>query len=960
MVAFFAAAVFAQTQKKAASSTAKKTSSSEAKGKTTSTASNASKTKKPPATNAKNTKPKTTDKPKSPAPTEKEEFDKALAETDLALKIKALVAFIKKYPKSKLRLTAQNELVVARAQLGDERLRLGEREAGIALFKQAVDEMPVPVPDNLFTKVVVQFPTNLFYRGENKEAGEIAKTIEEKIGRNPGQLLQLTAFYLGTEDGATAKKMADKVLEIDPNNASAYQTMGLAHRINFELEECAAAYAKALELAPASVVSKRSLAEMKRATGKPAEAVQLYRELAEKDPADTSAQTGLILSMFDAGQVADAEEAMTKSLEANPNNLFLLVGAAYWYAAQKDGTHAVEMARKAVSIEPRYTWAHIAMARGLLLQKKPLEAEKVLLYARQFGNFPTLDYEIASVRLSAGFFEEAANELKRSFRVKDELVETNLGGRINKKEKGFIELLELERRASIFQAVSADNPETAEKLKNLLDLAQKLETADAKEDDLNKSIDDFVGGNDAMKAHRQLYAASRLLKQRKAEPKAYDLVQNAIDNLDAGLDVPSPTAAVLADELFEGRTISISQGQLIDFPDLPRQTLLAIMRGRVEELTGWALYNQGKTLDSVIHFKRAVTVLPEKSAWWRSSLWRLGIALEAGGNQKDALDSYVKSYMATTPDPVRRAVIEALYQQINGNLNGIEKLIGAKEVQGQEVAQGNSTPTPERTPETVPVTSPEPSPSPSVEPSVAALPSPSVSAEVTPSATPEGTPSVTPEPTPEPSPSVTVAPTAETTPSPTPTAEPTSTSVESITPTPAASVQTTPTAEPSPEPTPAPTPVIETNPTPIEPKPLFSPVIITVPTASPSDTPKPVDNAAVAAGLERPRTVSETPTATPDESGVAPCLVASQDSITILANGGSLGILIGYATEGDLAAIKATPSSESDITVGLDPEIGKQSGRSFFIIKSVTDKVGLYSVVFEAPCGKKEIPVKVR
>jgi hypothetical protein len=96
------------------------------------------------------------------------------------------------------------------------------------------------------------------------------------------------------------------------------------------------------------------------------------------------------------------------------------------------GAKAVELAQKAVAVEPRYTWARIALARGLIAQGDPLEAEKQLIAARQYGNFPTLDYEIAAARLAAGFYEEAARELKKNFVIKDDLIETKLGNRVAK------------------------------------------------------------------------------------------------------------------------------------------------------------------------------------------------------------------------------------------------------------------------------------------------------------------------------------------------------------------------------------------------------------------------------------------------------------------------------------------------------------------------------------------------
>ncbi|MGI8470005.1 MAG: tetratricopeptide repeat protein, partial [Pyrinomonadaceae bacterium] len=552
--------------------------------------------------------------PKTPPANEKEEFDKAAAQTDLTQKIAALQNFAASFPESGERTHALELVVSARAQLADEKLRGGETATGIELFRQAVTDAPAPMSDKLFSEFVLQFPTNLFYGGQRAAAIEIAGAIEEKIGDNAKQILGLATFYIGTENGSEASRLAEKAIALDPKLPAAYQTLGLASRLNFQLDDAVAAYAKAAELDPDSVVSKRSLAEMKRAAGKPDEAVALYREILEKNADDAAAQTGLTLALFDAGTQTEAEAEMTKTLEKNPNNLFLLTSAAYWYAAHNDGAKAIDLAQKAVAVEPRYTWARVALARGFLLQNRYSDAEKSLLLARQYGNFPTLNYELASVRLAAGFYEETARELQKSFVVKGNLIQTRLGNRVPKEAENFTELLAAERSASVFEPLAADSPDNAGKLKALLALNQELASADAKDAEIEQAVSDFVKGNDKAKAHRQLYAANSLLEAKKDLPKVLELTQAAVSGVDSALDAPNASSAVLADELLESRTIAISRGEIIVVPNVPRQTLSAIMRGRIEEISGWVLFNQNKPQEAVVRLKRAVSVLPEKSA----------------------------------------------------------------------------------------------------------------------------------------------------------------------------------------------------------------------------------------------------------------------------------------------------------------------------------------------------------
>jgi tetratricopeptide (TPR) repeat protein len=869
---------------------------------------------------------------------EKEEFDKAAALTDPTEKISALQKFIKTYPEADQKAHALELIVSSRAVLGDQKLQAHETEAGIALFKLAVNEAPVPVPDKLFQGILSNLPANLFWQGQREAAVEIAKLIEEKTSGNARQLLSLAAFYIGTENAAEAKRLAEKMILLEPNLPDAYQTLGLANRMSFQLQESADAYVKALELKPDSAISKRSLAEMKRALGKPEEAAALYREILAVSPDDSVAKTGLILCLFDAENKAEAESEMAKSLEQDPNNLPLIAGAAYWYAAHEQGAKAIEMAQKAIAIEPRYIWSHIALARGYMSQKKPLDAERVLLSSRQYGNFPTLEYEIASARLMAGFYREAVEELQKSFDIKEGMVRAQLGGRILRESKSFIELISFERRASIFEPLAADNPENAARLRALLDLHQKIAADEPNEAETGAAADEFIKGDDRMKFHRQIYAAGLLAQKRVASSKVLEIMKAATGNSDPALEGPNATSATLADQLYESRAISMARNQLVLVPEVPRQTLSAILRGKIEDITGWALLQQGNKAEAIIRLRRAVGVLPDKSAWWRSSVWKLGAALEADGNDKEALDNYIKSYTTDRPDGIKYLTIETVYRRIYGNSDGLEAKIGPNP--SPVVVQKDPPPAEAIVTKT---DNPETKAAPEAKPEIKTDPSP------------ESAPEIKPESTP-------AAPSnADATPSPSP----------------GAATITESTQKPSPEirtgETPAEKPaVIKTGAETSAPqqelskdtpkKDLFDPVIITIPKP---EGEKPVDAAAKPAveaedqpeakkpedaGAGRPRVVAEKET--------PKCSITfSQENVSLLNNGGGIGILVGIEGEGDIKELKAVSSSPADVTALLDPGIGGR--RAFYLIKSISTKTGMFTITFETSCGRKEIGVKV-
>ncbi|HVF46741.1 MAG TPA: tetratricopeptide repeat protein, partial [Pyrinomonadaceae bacterium] len=787
-------------------------------------------------------------------PDEKAEWEKATANVDAGERIKALKKFIRIFPQSEKKAEAAELISSAHSALGNEKLQAGDIAAAAAIFREAAAAAPVPIPDRLFSDALSKVPANLYFRGFRAEAMEIAKVLEAKVETRAGQLLTLAEFYMSIESGSDVKRLADKAIALEPASSAAYQSLGLANRMDFQLEASAAAYAKAIELDPSSVSARRGLAEMNRSLGKADEAAALYREILSTDANNVPAHTGLVLSLLDAGKRSDAEAEMAKALEANPSNVILLAGAAYWYAVQSEGEKAIDLAQKAIAADPRFIWSHIALARGQLSRNDPIGAEKTLLAARRYGNFPTLEYELASARLAAGFFREAAEELAKSFTIKDGVIHTKVGGRIARESKNFTELVGYERRASIFAPSAADTPENAARLTSLLELKQELDSASPRPERTAVLADDFVRGDDRMKLHRQLFAANQLLNKRVATAKVIEIAKAATANIEGGLDVPHASTAVMASELYEGRSLAAMRGEYVNVPDVQRGTLSAIVRGRVEETIGQAALESDDPAEAVIRLKRAVSILPADSAWWRTSTWRLASALHRTGKDGEALEWYIRSYKSRVPNQIDYEIIEALHRSVHGSLDGLESRIGAKPLLGPSrdtVARNvTSAPTVETTPEPKPDPTPRPTPvrsRRSVIPSSVPVATPAaVAPELAPETTPQPTParpevvSAKPEPTATPM-EIPVLP------SPSPEAPP----IEpSPSPTPAAGARV-------PTPTPTPTDVVETAiQLPIRAVPL--PTVEAVPTPSPTP-----------AAAATPASAEAAPTPAPDASVAA-------------------------------------------------------------------------------------------
>jgi tetratricopeptide (TPR) repeat protein len=826
----------------------------------------------------------------------------ALLKLPVAERIERLLAFVEANPQSPLRARATEHLVSAHAALGDQRLQANDAAGGIQLFKGAVALAPADMSDRLYYEIVSQLPANLFLRGQTAAALELARAIEPSATTDAKRLLALAAFYVSVEQADDAARLARAAITLLPDLAPAHQALGAAHRLALRLDEAAAEYARAVELDPRSTLARHSLADLRRATGKPEEALALYRELIAADAKNLSARTGMVLALLDAGKREEAERELEAVLTDEPRNLPLLAGAAYWYAAHGETQRALLLAEQAVKIEPRYTWAQVAFARALVNSKLPLEAERALRFARQYGRFPTLDYELANALAAAGLYNEAFEELARSFTLKDGQLETQLAGRTPARAGSFIELLTPERRASIFQANAADTETNARMLKGLLALHLALDattagegsagaTAPASDASIVAATNDFTSGTDEMRAFRQLYAAGRLLRRGVALGSVLELMDAARLNVEAALDAPAATVATTADELRDVRASAIAQGGTPGVPTIPRNTISNILRGRIEELTGMALLGQGKSTEAVAALRRAVSVLPEKSLYWRTAQWRLGTALASSGQERDALAAYIKSYNPQSPDPARHAVIEALYTKVNGSPAGLEAQIGSAPARTATFEATNASST-----DSLPSSTPAPA---------AVIPTPEPS--------PQSTPDVSPITAPKPAPTASVFPQSPAT--------------QSTSPTPDSPVAT-PTPDASPEP------------------------VTTTPSAEPSPAPVQADaNAEASAPVEAKRTRIS-------QNGCA--LVLSAGALELNHSGGAASVVASLEGNPNLAGISAATTNWSDIIILREPQSSTDTNFLKFTVTSISKTTGNYTVNFKSPCGAHAMTVTVR
>jgi len=89
-------------------------------------------------------------------------------------------------------------------------------------------------------------------------------------------------------------------------------------------------------------------------------------------------------------------------------------------------------------------------------------------------------------------------------------------------------------------------------------------------------------------------------------------------------------------------------------------------------------------------------------------------------------------------------------------------------------------------------------------------------------------------------------------------------------------------------------------------------------------------------------------------------LSVSQEKISLINSGGVISVLLGVEKNSSVADLKYVVSAPDDLSVTVEPDIAGLEGRALYLIKSISDRIGIYRVTFYLPCGKKDVLVTVR
>ena len=209
-----------------------------------------------------------------------------------------------------------------------------------------------------------------------------------------------------------------KAIDLRPDYAEAYNTLGAALRGQKKLNEAAAAFRKAIDANPDYAEAYYNLGIVLRDQKKPEEAVAAYRKAIYLKPDYAEAYTNLGNALCDQKKVDEAVAAYHKAIDLKPDTAEAHYSLGIALYDQKKLDEAAAAYRKAIELKGNYANAYFNLGTVLRSQNKMDEAAAA--YGKALELKPDdaeASCNLGQVLCDAGKFHEALDYLKRGHRL---------------------------------------------------------------------------------------------------------------------------------------------------------------------------------------------------------------------------------------------------------------------------------------------------------------------------------------------------------------------------------------------------------------------------------------------------------------------------------------------------------------------------------------------------------------
>jgi len=175
-------------------------------------------------------------------------------------------------------------------------------------------------------------------------------------------------YRQGNYDSAIAEY--NKALQLNPNDASAYNNLGLAYESLGQYQKAIEYLQKSLQLDPNDALAYYNLGVAYGGLGQYQNAIEYFQKSLQLNPNNVEAYTNLGAAYVDLGQYQQAIEYCQKAIQLDPNNALAYNNLGVAYGSLGQYQKEIEYCQKAIQINPNYALAYynLGTAYGSLRQ----------------------------------------------------------------------------------------------------------------------------------------------------------------------------------------------------------------------------------------------------------------------------------------------------------------------------------------------------------------------------------------------------------------------------------------------------------------------------------------------------------------------------------------------------------------------------------------------------------------
>jgi putative PEP-CTERM system TPR-repeat lipoprotein len=253
------------------------------------------------------------------------------------------------------------------------------------ILARAKDYAAADVELTRLGSLIAQFPRGFYFLalvkynlGQGEQATSAASHYLARNPNEPDAIKLAASIEIASRRYANAIQILTKALDLGQADADVLDLLGQAYSLNGQLPQAVQTLERAAALAPDNPGILMRLASVRLATGDSAGATNDLQHSLEIAPTRTDAAEALVTAALSAGDIDKAVLALAqvKKQEGDSEAVGNLGGVIRMAQVDLDG--AATIFRDTIQRFPQSSRARINLARVLMIQNKPQEAEQQL------------------------------------------------------------------------------------------------------------------------------------------------------------------------------------------------------------------------------------------------------------------------------------------------------------------------------------------------------------------------------------------------------------------------------------------------------------------------------------------------------------------------------------------------------------------------------------------------------